>query len=76
MKFLLNLPDYYILNALVKSINIFMLKIKFLLLISEQYFNTTNHITHVNSSKMGSYSIFEHYYHKGLYFLQLFLYED
>lgn len=34
MRFLLVLPDHYISNALIKSINIFVLKTKFLLLIS------------------------------------------
>lgn len=34
IKFLLVLPDHYIFNAFIKSINIFVLKTKFLLLIS------------------------------------------
>ena len=49
--FLLHLPDHYTPNALVKSINISMLKTKFLLLIFGQNFNTINNIACVNGGK-------------------------
>ena len=52
-----------------------MLKDKFLLLISGQNYNTTNDIKHINSGKVLPYSIFEHYFYRGLYFLKLSLYE-
>ena len=73
-EFLLDLLDYYTLNAPVKSTDFFVLKTKFLLLISGQNFNTTNDVAHVNDGKMQSYSIFEHYQHRGLCFLQLLYY--
>ena len=73
--FLLDLPDHYTPNAPIKSMNLFVLKIKFLLLISRQNFNTTNDVAHVNGSKVRPYFIFEHYQHRGLCFLQLSLYE-
>ena len=73
--FLLDLPDHYTPNTPIKSINISVLKNKFLLLISRQNFNTINDIAHVNSGKVSPYSMFEHYSHKGLYFLKLSLYE-
>ena len=75
MGFLLDLLDHYTSNILVKSINISLLKTKFLLLISRQNFNTTNNIAHINGGKVQPYSIFKHYHHKDLCFLQLFLYE-
>lgn len=68
-RFLLNIPDYYTLNVLIKSINISILKAKFLLLISKQNFNTTNNVTYINSSKIRLYFMFKHYFYKGLCFL-------
>lgn len=75
MEFLLHLPDYYTLNALIKSSNNFVLKNKFSLLISRQNFNTINDIIYVNSDKVLPYFIFEHYFYKDLCFLKLSLYE-
>lgn len=75
VSFLLNLPDYYTFNSPVKLINIFMLKTKFLLLIFWQNFNIIDNVAHINSNKVQPYSIFEHYYYRSLYFLQLFLYK-
>lgn len=51
-EFLLDLLYHYIPNISIKSINIFMLKTKFLLLISKQNFNTTNDIACINSDKV------------------------
>ena len=74
-RFLWDLPNHYTPNALVKLINISMLKTKFPLLISGQNFNILESIAYVNSIKMQSYSIFEHYHHKSLCFMQLSLYK-
>lgn len=51
-RFLLVLPDHYNSNALIKSINISVLKNKFSLLISGQNFNTTNDVACINGSKI------------------------
>lgn len=59
--FLLDLPNHYTSNALVKSINLSILKTKFPLLIFKQNFNTSNNIAYVNNGKVQSYPIFEHY---------------
>lgn len=59
--FLLDLLDYYTPNTSDKLINLFILKAKFLLLISRQNFNTNNDITYVNSGKVQSYFMFKHY---------------
>lgn len=75
VRFLLDLLDYYTSNFFVKLINILVLKIKFLLLIFEQNFNTTNDVVYINSYKVQPYFIFRHYYYKSLCFLQFFLYE-
>lgn len=69
IKLLLDLLDYFTSSAFVKLINIFILKIKFLMLIFRQNFNTINDIVYVNSGKVQSYFIFKHYSHKCLYFL-------
>lgn len=74
-KFLLDLKVYYTCNALIKSINISMLKTKFSLLISRQNINTINDIAYINNSKIRLYFMFEHYFYSGLCFLQLFLYK-
>lgn len=75
MRFLLSSSDYYMSNTLVKLINISILKTKFLLLISRQNFNTTNDIVCINNIKVKLYSMFEYYFCRGLYFLQLFFYK-
>lgn len=75
MRFLLGLSDYYMSNTLFKSINISILKTKFLLLISRQNFNITNEIAYINNIKVKLYSIFEYYSCRGLYFFQLFFYK-
>lgn len=59
VEFLFDLLDHYTLNALIKSINIFVLKAKFIMLISRQNFNITNNVIYVNNGKIPSYSIFE-----------------
>ena len=71
--FLLDLPDYYTLNVPVKSINISVLKNKFLLLGSRQNFNTTNDIISVNGTKIPPYFMLKYYTHRGLCFLKLSL---
>ena len=73
--FLLDLSDHYTPNAPIILINLFVLKTKFLLLISRQNFNTTNDVARVNGGKVRPYSMFEHYQYRGLCFLQLSLYE-
>lgn len=73
--FLSDLLDHYTPDASIKSINFSVLKNKFLLLISKQNFNTTNNIAYVNGGKVPPYSIFKYYFHTGLGFLKLSLYE-
>lgn len=49
---LLDLLNYYTFNTLVKSINLSILKTKFLLLIFRLNFNITDDITFVNGGKV------------------------
>lgn len=72
-RFLLGLSNLYIPNALIKKINIFILKAKFLLLIFGLYYNTTNDVVYINNRKVRLYLIFRYYSHKDLCFLQVFL---
>ena len=71
----MDLPDHHTPNAPVKSINISILKDKFLLLISELNFNTINDVARINGSKVPPYFKIEHHSHKSLYFLKLSLYK-
>lgn len=74
-RFSLDLPDHYTPDAPVKLINIFVLKEKFLLLISKQNLNTTNDVLHVNGCKVPAYSMFKYYSYGDLWFLKLSLYK-
>lgn len=72
---MLNLLNHYIFVVLIKLINIFIFKVKFLLLIFEKNFYNINNIIYINSSNMKLYSMYKYYLYKSLYFLQLFLYK-
>lgn len=73
--FLLDLLDHYSPKAVVKTINITLLKSKFLLILSGQNFNQSNDIVCVNGAKVRPCSMYEHYAHRGLLFENISIYE-
>lgn len=75
VSFLLCLPDHYTLYTYVKNINIYILRMKFLLLISDKDFFNTNDIIKIDGAKTRPYSMFKYYIYHGPYFLHFSLYE-
>ena len=65
--YLFDLPDHYSPKAIVKLININLLKIKFLLILNDKNFNQSNNIVCVNGAKVRMYFIYKHYAHCGLH---------
>ena len=61
--YLLNLINYYSPKAIVKTINIALLQVKFLLILNDKSFNKSINIVHIDGIKIRSCSIYEHYAH-------------
>lgn len=73
--FLLGLPAYYFLIAIVKTINIRWIKIKAELILNSQNFNQLDNIMNVKSGKVRLYSIYEHYTRCDLLFQKISIYK-
>lgn len=56
--FLFNLLNYYFLIAVIKTINIALLKTKFKLILNSQNLNQLDNIIHINSRKVSLYFIY------------------
>lgn len=72
---LLDLPDHYFSKAIVKSININFLKIKFSLILSSRYFNQSDDIICANGGKVRPYLMYKYYIYCGLTFAKVSIYE-
>lgn len=73
--YLFDLPEYYFLKAIVKSININLLKIKFPLILNSQNFNQLDNIVCVNSAKVRPSLMYKHYAYCGPAFEKISIYE-
>lgn len=73
--FMFNLLNYYFLIAVVKTINIALLKTKFKLILNSQNFNQLDNIISINSRKIRLYFIYEYYIYYGLVFQNVSIYE-
>lgn len=63
--YLLDLPNHYSSQVIVKSININLLKIKFPIILNGQNFNQSDDIVYVNGDKVRPCSIHKHYAYCG-----------
>ncbi len=59
----------------MKTINIAPLQAKFSLILNGQSFNQSDDIVHVNGTIVQSYSMYEHYTHRGSAFDKISIYE-
>ncbi len=73
--YLLNLPDHYSSKAIVKTINIALLQVKFLLILNGQNLDQSDTIMCVDGTKIRSCSIYEHYTHRDFAFDRISIYE-
>lgn len=73
--YLLDLLDHYFLKAIIKSIKINLLKIKFPLIMSNQNFNQSNNIISINNNKVKLCLIYKYYAYCGLTFKKISIYE-
>ena len=63
--YLLNLLDHYFLKAIMKIINIALFQAKFLWILNSQNFNQWDDIVHVDSTKIRTCLMYEHYVYHG-----------
>lgn len=73
--FLFSFSDYYSLTAIIKTINIALLKIKFELILGGQDFNQLDNIIYVDNRKMRLYLIYKNYIYHSLVFQKLSIYK-
>ena len=73
--YLLNLPDYYSLKAIVKTMNIALLQAKFSLILNSKNFYQSDDIVCVDGIKIRPCSMYEHYVHRGFAFDRISIYK-
>lgn len=64
--FSLVFEDYYFLIAVLKTINLVLLKTKFEYIFCSQNFNQSDNIMHIDGGKVRAYMIYEYYIHRDL----------
>lgn len=75
VSYLFNLLDYYFSKVVMKTINITLLKIKFLLILSNQNFYQSNNIVGINNAKVRSYSMYKYYAYHDFTFKVIIIYK-
>lgn len=73
--FLLSLPDCYSPYVFIKTINIYILRMKFFFLILGKIFFNSHEVMKIDKNNVKPYSIFEKYFYFSPDFIHLFLYE-
>ncbi len=73
--YLLNLPNHYSMKEIVKTINIALFQVKFLLILNSQNFNQSDDIVRVDGSKIWPCLMYEHYAHRSFAFDRISIYK-
>ncbi len=73
--YLLNLLNHYFPKAIVKTINIALLQVKFSLILNSQNFNQSDDIVRVDGTKIRPCSMYKHYAHRGSAFDRISIYK-
>lgn len=73
--FLFDLSNHNSLQAIIKIINIILLKTKFLLILNSHNFNQSNNIVHVKNTRIRLYIIYKYYAHHDFILDKISIYE-